>query len=65
MNDTVKVTCFRCRGSGKFYGRGEWVNDVFKGFIGVCFNCAGKGHTTSEDDKRNNWYWKYYGRINA
>ena len=52
-------TCPNCNGKGVYYGRGEWVNNVFKGFTGMCFNCVGKGWTTAEDDKRNKCYWKH------
>ena len=50
-------TCPNCSGSGKYHGRGETVNGIFRGFVGDCFNCKGKGWTTAEDDRRNNYYW--------
>lgn len=45
-----------CCGDGKYYGKGETVNGVFKGFVGECFRCQSKGFTTEADAKRNAYY---------
>jgi hypothetical protein len=41
---------------GKFYGRGYVENGVFKGHVGTCYRCGGKGYQTNGDRKRN---WGY------
>ena len=55
--------CYKCAGSGTFYGRGIVENGVFKGFSGPCFGCKGKGYQTPQDSKRNNYYWNHVARI--
>lgn len=57
--------CWKCNGDGKFYGRGGIENGVFKGFVGTCYGCNGKGVQTLADLKRNSNYWKYYARISG
>jgi len=48
--------CDGCNGSGTYYGRGSVVNGKFVGFSGVCYRCAGKGHQSDADVKRNRSY---------
>lgn len=57
--------CFGCSGSGKFFGHGYVENGVFKGFVGVCFRCGGKGFQTTADTKRNNYYDNNVRRVYA
>ncbi len=55
--------CFKCSGSGVFYGAGSVVNGVFKGFTGPCFACEGKGWQTRGDKRRCDAYWRRHARI--
>lgn len=57
--------CDGCNGSGKYYGHGYVENGVFKGHIGKCFRCEGKGHQTDADRVRNRNYDQYVRRIPA
>lgn len=54
-----------CGGDGKHYGRGEIVNNVFTGRIGVCYGCHGKGWQDMDDVHRNRTYWRKYARVSA
>ena len=58
----TKATCTDCGGTGK-YRRGSYVNGKFIGFTGTCYRCAGKGHQTRDDVKRNSNYDNYYRRV--
>ena len=49
--------CTACGGSGEYKGHGVVENGIFKGFVGTCFHCVGKGFTTAKDDRRNTYYW--------
>lgn len=60
-NETV--SCWKCGGDGKWYGKGGIENGVFTGFVGNCYACGGKGVQTPSDQKRNWAYWKYYARV--
>lgn len=53
--------CGNCHGSGLFYGRGVIENGVFKGFVGPCYGCGGKGYQTVADQRRNATYWRLNG----
>jgi hypothetical protein len=55
--------CDGCRGDGVYYGRGYVENGVFKGFVGQCFRCGGKGYQTEADRKRNWGYDNHYRRV--
>jgi hypothetical protein len=52
-----------CGGSGKYYGHGVVENGVFKGFVGTCFRCKGKGWQDASDRSRNETYDNKYRRI--
>jgi DnaJ-class molecular chaperone len=54
LDDTV--ACDGCPGTGIYHGAGYVENGVFKGFVGTCFRCGGKGRQTPSDVKRN---WGY------
>jgi hypothetical protein len=49
--------CWKCGGSGIFYGGGMVENGVYKGFSGECYGCAGKGKQNNADRIRNHYYW--------
>lgn len=55
----------QCGGSGAHYGRGYVENGVFKGTIGVCYGCHGKGWQTRADVIRNHVYWSKYAHVYA
>jgi hypothetical protein len=57
-------TC-ECGGSGTYYGAGSTVNGVFKGYVGTCFRCGGKGYQTKGDRRRNRYYDNHVRRIPA
>lgn len=57
--------CEGCHGSGKFYGRGYVENGVFKGTIGQCFRCVGKGYQSPADRLRNSNYDNYVRKVYA
>ncbi len=59
-----KVKCIECSGTGK-YRRGTVINGTFKGFVGTCYRCKGKGYQTSEDIRRNSNYDNYYRRVGS
>ena len=50
-------TCWKCGGSGIFYGGGIVENGVYKGYSGECYGCAGKGTQNNADRVRNHYYW--------
>ena len=54
-----------CNGSGVFHGRGYVENGVFKGTVGVCFGCGGKGWRDRADAIRCSTYWNKDARISA
>ena len=58
-------TCPQCRGSGEYHGRGIIENGVFKGFVGPCFACHGRGTQTLDDVKRCVSYWMHNARVHA
>ena len=41
-----KETCWRCHGSGIYYGAGCVENGVFRGYSGTCYRCKGAGKCT-------------------
>ena len=49
--------CWKCGGSGVFYGGGIVENGVYKGYSGECYGCAGKGQQNNADRVRNHYYW--------
>lgn len=53
-------TCYKCDGSGRFYGKGYVENGVFKGHIGTCYACNGTGKQSATDLIRCDTYWKHY-----
>lgn len=52
-----------CDGSGLFYGRGYVENGTFRGTVGDCFRCHGKGYQTPVDVKRNDYYDRNVRRL--
>jgi hypothetical protein len=52
-----------CGGSGLYYGRGYFENGVFRGTVGECYRCCGKGWQSDEDVKRNNYYDNHVRRF--
>ena len=54
-----------CGGSGLFYGRGVVENGVFRGTVGTCFRCSGKGWQSRADRRRNDYYDNHVRRISA
>lgn len=55
--------CDGCNGDGKYYGKGYVENGVFKGFVGTCFRCQGKGYQTDDDVKRNYGYDNFHRKV--
>lgn len=51
--------CFKCIGTGRYYGRGRVENGKFIGTIGKCFGCLGKGYQTKDDEARCKAYWRH------
>jgi hypothetical protein len=52
-----------CSGTGIYHGHGYVENGVFKGTVGECFRCQGKGYQTPADVKRNAYYDNHVRRI--
>jgi hypothetical protein len=50
----VEVDCPACNGTGKHHGPGYVENGVFKGKVGTCYRCNGKGKQ-NDADRRRNW----------
>lgn len=48
---TVRIPCRRCGGTGAFITGS--LNGKLTGPGGSCFRCAGKGHQTDRDARRN------------
>jgi hypothetical protein len=48
--------CWKCGGSGIFYGGGAVVNGTYKGYSGPCYGCEGKGVQNNGDRLRNHGY---------
>lgn len=55
-------TCWKCKGTGLFYGRGYVENGVFKGSTGPCYQCQGTGIESAADKRRCDNYWAYHAR---
>lgn len=49
--------CYKCNGSG-VYCWGTVTNGV-PAKRGPCFACKGKGFQTSDDERRNSYYWDH------
>jgi hypothetical protein len=49
--------CWKCGGSGMFYGGGIVENGVYKGYSGKCYGCQGRGKQNNADRVRNHYYW--------
>lgn len=52
-----------CDGSGVYYGHGYVENGTFRGHVGECFRCRGKGYQTPADVKRNDYYDNHVRRL--
>jgi hypothetical protein len=62
----VKHACIDgCNGTGKYFGKGYVENGVFKGYVGPCYRCQGKGFQTAADIKRNRNYDRYGRKVYA
>lgn len=59
----AEATGCTCDGSGVFYGRGYVENGTFRGTVGDCFRCHGKGYQTPVDVKRNDYYDRNVRRL--
>ena len=55
--------CWKCGGTGTYCISGATINGRFVGRTGTCFECQGKGYTTPEDDRRNDYYNRYVRRV--
>lgn len=59
----VRLECYACHGSGKWYGAGHVENGVFKGKTGPCYRCESKGYQVDSDRRRNWSYDNHYRTI--
>lgn len=57
----TRETCYQCGGSG-IYAWGGSINGKPR-HHGTCYRCQGKGHQTTADDKRNNYYDNHIRRF--
>lgn len=55
----VPEPCWKCDGTGVFFGRGSVVNGQFVGDRDMCYPCRGKGYMTPADHKRTNYYYNH------